>query len=482
MTTVAPLALGLMTVDDVLLALPVAMLREVIPCPDALAPLPLPGVCGAVQLRGLVIPVLDLRAALGLPGAGTPGKVIVLMRHAGRLLGLRVGAVNGMARVAASGLHALDAVNPCGAGIVTHSFEVEGRVAALLDAARIAGLPGVPMVAEPVAQAGADAAAAREPLLLFRCGALHLGIASLQVDATVPRTTLRDNPLVGGLCRGVIAHHGVDVPVIDTLALLGLGRLAAGGQSQVAVLRLPQGPLGLMLDDVRDIVRVAPRDILALPAVGLGRPEMLRGMLVADDGLQHLLVDAAAIAGDALLASLAGMSRAEKTASVRTQAVARRSFITYRIEVETASAMDQVGEILGYPERLLALDGGQALGLFDHRGEAVPLICLGTLLGRPTTLDPVSARVLLVGEVGARVGFAVQALCSIETACWEQPARPGDERGSATVRRMLPLVEVGAEGARRSLPRLDLLQLVNALRGEPRVPAAPAGAGLIAAR
>src|SRR5471032_2184921 len=117
----AALALGLMTVDDVLLALPVAMLREVIPCPESLAPLPLPGVCGAVQLRGLIIPVLDLRAALGLPGSSAADKVVVLMRHAGRLLGLRVSAVNGMECVAAADLHALDALNPSGAGIVTHS-------------------------------------------------------------------------------------------------------------------------------------------------------------------------------------------------------------------------------------------------------------------------------------------------------------------------------------------------------------------------
>ncbi|WP_295641670.1 chemotaxis protein CheW [uncultured Methylibium sp.] len=483
-------AYGLMRIDATPLALPVASLREVIPCPERLAPLPVPaaGVCGAVRLRGSIIPVLDLRQVLGLPPAAEGGGcVVVLMRHEGRLLGLRVSAVSGMARVAGDRLHALDIATPAGAGIATHSFETEDGVATLLDAGRIAGLPGVPMVVEPSGGSRDGAVGAREPLLLFRCGGLPFGIAAMSVDATVPRIALRDNALVGELCRGVIDHHGHEVPVIDTLRLLGLGQAANPAESAVVVLRFAQGLLGLMLDEVRDIAQVAAAEILPLQPLGLRDARLFRGVLGARDGHedggqghgeQHLLLDAGALQADEILSALAGLSRPKAARDAREAAVpgtaqagvalGGRPYLTYQVEVETASPLTQASEILVYPAHAVPLHERRdaTLGLFTHRGSAVPLVCLGTLLGRPTVLDASTARVLIVEDGGQRVGLVVQALCSIENARWEQPVAEGEAASLDSMRGLQPLVEVGAGEQHRTLPRLDLVQLVRALRCE----------------
>lgn len=479
-------AYGLMRIDATPLALPVASLREVIPCPERLAPLPVPaaGVCGAVRLRGSIIPVLDLRHVLGLPPAAEGSAcVIVLMRHEGRLLGLRVSAVSGMARVAGDRLHALDIATPAGAGIATHSFETEDGIATLLDAGRIAGLPGVPMVVEPSAESRDGAIGAREPLLLFRCGGLPFGIAAMSVDATVPRIALRDNALVGELCRGVIDHHGHEVPVIDTLRLLGLGQAADPAESAVVVLRFAKGLLGLMLDEVRDIAQVAATEILPLQPLGLRDARLFRGVLGARDGHgngnehgeQHLLLDAAALQADEILSALAGLSRpkAAKEAVVAGAAqagaaIGGRPYLTYQVEVETASPLTQASEILVYPAHAVPLHERRdaTLGLFTHRGSAVPLVCLGTLLGRPAVLDPATARVLIVEDGGQRVGLVVQALCSIENARWEQAVAEGEVASLDSMRGLQPLVEVGTGEQHRTLPRLDLVQLVRALRRE----------------
>lgn len=475
-------AYGLMRIGTSLLALPVAMLREVIPCPAVLAPLPLPaeGLCGAVQLRGTIIPVLDLRRALALPPADEAAAVIVLMRCGGRLLGLKASGVQGMARVAGRRLHELSVAAPAGGGIATHSFEIDDGMATLLDAARIAALPGVPMIAEPRVESRSErGAGVREPLLLFACGGLPFGVAAMSVDATVPRTTLRGSSLESALCRGVIDHHGHEVPVVDTLHLLGLGELPRAAESAVVVLRFPQGLVGLMLDQVRDIVRVTAGEVLPLQALGLAFPALFRGMLTGADGDQHLLVDAAALQRDELLATLAGLSRPKPAsagaAAARAggregaaQAAAGRPYLTYQIEVETASELTQASEILPYPRDAVPLHAGRdaTLGLFTHRGSAVPLVCLCTLLGRPVALDFDTARVLVVEDGGQRVGLVVQALCSIENARWEQPAEGGDTTLASMRGGLQPLVEVGQGGQRRTLPRLDLLQLVRALRHE----------------
>lgn len=483
-------AYGLMRIDTTPLALPVATLREVIPCPAVLAPLPVPaaGLCGAVQLRGSIIPVLDLRVALGMvPATDGSERVIVLMRHDGRLLGLLVSAVNGMARVDARRLHALNAATPAGAGIATHSFEIEDGVATLLDAARIAALPGVPMVLEPPAESRDRAQGHREPVLLFECGGLPFGIPAMSVDATVPRTVLRDSSLAGELCRGVIDHHEHEVPVIDTLRLLGLGQAADAGESAVVVLRFPRGHVGLMLDEVRDIVRVGAQDVLPLQPLGFRNAALFRGVLsgdaAGDRSEQHLLLDDAALQADELLAALASLSRpraaigkavvgkaasADATAAKAGEVLAGRPYLTYQVEVETASPLTQASEILVYPEHAVPLHERRdaTLGLFAHRGSAVPLVCLGTLLGRPSPLDTATARVLIVEDGGHRVGLVVQALCSIENARWEQAVAEGEVASLDSMRGLQPLVEVGTGEQHRTLPRLDLVQLVRALRRE----------------
>lgn len=492
-----PQAYGLMRIDATPLALPVASLREVIPCPERLAPLPVPaaGICGAVRLRGGIIPVLDLRQVLGLPPPATADSacVIVLMRHEGRLLGLRVSAVSGMARVAGERLHALDIATPAGAGIATHSFETEDGIATLLDAGRIAGLPGVPMVVEPSAGSRDGVIGAREPLLLFRCGGLPFGIAAMSVDATVPRIALRANALVGELCRGVIDHHGHEVPVIDTLRLLGLGQAANPVESAVVVLRFAQGLLGLMLDEVRDIAQVAAAEILPLQSLGLRDARLFRGVLGARDGHgnasehgpgeQHLLLDAGALQADEMLSALAGLSRPKAATATAVAGAAQagvalggRAYLTYQVEVETASPLTQASEILVYPAHAVPLHERRdaTLGLFTHRGSSVPLVCLGTLLGRASVLDPATARVLIVEDGGQRVGLVVQALCSIENARWEQPVEDAAESSLDSMRGLQPLVEVGVGEQHRTLPRLDLVQLVRALRREAaRAAAAP---------
>ncbi len=462
---------GLMRLDGVLLALPVDNLKEVVPYPEHLAVLPVPGLRGAAQVRGMIIPVLDLRGALGMEPVVQIDPVIVLMRYEGRLLGLSVSAVNGMACIEASKLQATNASQPTGASITTHTFEVDQCVISLLDAQRIANLPGIPMVEEAPSSLALHATAKREPLLLFASEGHRFGIASRHVEATVPSTVLRSSPLASDLCKGVIDHHEHEVPVIDTLALLGLGRMSPCSESAIVVLRLPEGHLGLMLEQVRDIHHAASEEIVPLQPIGLTRPHLFRGMLTTDD-VPHLVIDGAAIESDPILASLASMSRVQRAVSgagsEAQSSSGTQAFLTYRIEMETASPLCQVSEILPYPTRLVALDHADTLGLFEHRNEAVPLISLNALMGRSGELDPESARVLLVGEPGSRIGLAVQALCSIENAHWEQPAMSSDDRGSDAVRRMLPLVEVGRDHERRTLPRLDLLQIVRALRAEAR--------------
>ena len=87
-----------LTMDDGLYAVDIMRIREIIRLPK-LAPLPraLPFVEGVINLRGAVIPVVDLRKRFGLPAAGNAENArLLILSVGGQPLGLRVDDVTEM--------------------------------------------------------------------------------------------------------------------------------------------------------------------------------------------------------------------------------------------------------------------------------------------------------------------------------------------------------------------------------------------------
>lgn len=128
-----------------------------------------------------------------------------------------------------------------------------------------------------------------------------------------------------------------------------------------------------------------------------------------------------------------------------------RMLVTFALQAETATPLDQVREILCYTPDLATFAGiGPMLGLTLHRGRAIPVLCLSRLTGGPPPEVTPAASVLVVELEGTMVGFAVPALMAIEPARWEpgQPRRSMALVGQGETERMLPVIDL-REMARR---------------------------------
>jgi purine-binding chemotaxis protein CheW len=471
------IAYGVVQLGHAQVALPLQALREVIPCPAQFDGLPAtaPGLLGAVNVRGRIVPVLDLRGLLGLEPAPLAEPIVVLMRHDDRLIGLRADGVRGITRPAAAAVHPVEA----GGGLLySGSFErpEDASVVSVLDPAAVLALPGLPSLRELHESAARPAAApgpalAQRPLMLLRCGGIGLGIEVADVHATLPRVRLQPSCLGGTLCRGVIEHGDLEVPAIDALALAGLGALPADEPCEALLLRFEQGLVALLVSRVIDIVQVGEHERLAPPALALCRPELFHAMLrVAGQG-EHLVLGLGVLHARADLAALAGMNvrragappRDTEAGDARAQG---RTVITFDVGAEAATLLGQVREIVPLPAARLRPEARHpaVVGLFSQRGQSVTLLCLATLLGQGGGFDEASACVLLVGDGDTVFGFVVRRLCQIETTLWEQP---GDGAGAPAMLGRHPLVELGVAERRRTLPLIDLHRLAcTALAGE----------------
>jgi purine-binding chemotaxis protein CheW len=480
---------GVFHAGDVRVALPLDELREVIMRPPRFSPLPATatGLLGAVNLRHVVIPVLDLCRLAGHELGNDSAKVIVIVARGDQLFGLLADEIEGVTRVTAEALLPTTVAGDRPA-LFSHTFErpEDGAVVSLLDAEAISRLPGIPVVHDSgprgtvLDAAGEHADASRRNVLLLGCGPVGLCIDVRHVHSVIPQLTVHSSPLAGATCRGVVHLQDKAVPAVDPLQLLGLGRVADDGSLRGLVLAMPRGLVVLTVSDIADITSIPVGDVLPLPPVGMRKGGFLAGVLRTATGDQLLVLDGEALRADAELdalgslgVSLSGRAQAaprtvvtrhEKERPDGRQVVASvRKFLTYSVGPEAATPLAQVSEIVPYPAHAIALDSGGALmGIFTHRRLSVPLLSLPVLLGLAQPPDPRTARVLLVDTpAGELVGFVVPALHAIEDSVWEEQA-PKEPAETGALLQRGPLVKIGTEETGRLLPHIDLTELVAA--------------------
>ncbi len=445
-------------------------------CPPTLLRLPsrCTGIIGAVTLRGTIIPVLDLRQALGLPARSGLAGIIIVLRLEGRVLGLLADAICGMALLHQSDLQSLKSSRPSdGPQLSEFGFEVGERIAALLDGPAICRLPDVPMVEESSRLSSDVNADAARPYLLFDFAGTGFGIDAIHVEATVPKTTIHRCSLSVGFCFGVITYLGNEIPIVDSHGILGLGPKAAPQACEAVVVRFPAGgTLAFAIDAVRDIPRLAPDAIKPLPPVARGAVGLLKGMTHTADGRCCLLIDEEAMRADPHLSALSRLCRPQATAKAeagpdvrkvdhRTVTPDCRPYLVYTAGEVQTTPLVEVNEILPYPALVTPLhqrsDG--LVGLFHHRGVVVPLIHLAQYLGFERPIVAKEARVLLMEEDGQNLGFIIDTLHSVEPAHWRTAAP--ETGSSATCERAMTLV--GAKAVARLVWHQDLRAIMQGI-------------------
>lgn len=132
----------LFSMGEDLYAVPVEMLTEII-ISQKIFPVPTtpPHVLGVINLRGNIVPIVDIRSALSLPRQSTPGQIAIIKQGA-VIIGVVVDNVSEVVAVPLTNVLAIpaDASGQAGKGrsrFLKSLIQREGGVAALLDVKRI---------------------------------------------------------------------------------------------------------------------------------------------------------------------------------------------------------------------------------------------------------------------------------------------------------------------------------------------------------
>lgn len=491
---------GVFSLAALQLALPLEALREVVPL-SALSALPCaaPCVIGGIDLRGVLVPVVDLRVVIGLPAVGSEPRSIVIMVFEGRLLGLLASGVVGVFECPEGGWSPMASRNgelPIFGGGFRRPDD--GTMVSVLSPVGLAGLRDVPMVEnsgrDPSQLTGVGAQGgglAEAYLMLVRTGSVPMALASEAVHTTILHPEILNSPLTGGWCLGIIEHAGLKVPAVDLLALCGLGEIANPWLTQAFLIQYPQGLVAFMVDQIIDVVRADARGLVPIPPGTLPGDALFAGALPMDSlpgvtagsELQagyFLMLDAGQVTGHRDLSGLARMntpvdargldaSRPRSDGEARLLAE-RCQVLTYDLGFEVATPIDQIAEILPQAEDngIVFGAGSRAAGLVVSRGRAIPTFCLSSLMGLAGAERSPTASVLVVETATGCVGFNVARLMTIDDAPLKRPDAPGVGRSPLPTlpegcgARWSPAM-VGSGAAERMLSVLDLKHLAQTL-------------------
>ena len=474
------IAYGIMRIGGSLVGIPLDFLSEVCQI-SALRQLLVKSatLLGGLDLRGHLIPVIDLPRICGFDDAAQGSKFAVVLRHEEEQLAFLVDEVVGITQIDGAAVQTLHVAGaPAASRCVRGIFLDKDRLVSVADVAAIFAQPGIFSVKPPRVAQTHMIDKELVSMLTFAAGGARFSIRATDVYGTVPQQTIEVNSMTSGYCLGAITYHQRRVPVLSTVDVMGIGRRIERTSSEVVVLRCPDDRLlGLAVDAIEDIQAMDARRNSVIPGPIARLNGFLSDVYVKENGSQVYVIATERLIQDPSVAAVASLSshavaKTEPTVEDRsivgnTRHLIER-YLVFQVGRTIAVPLAQVTCIITPPKALVPATEvrGGLLGYFPRAHESIPLVDLNAHLGLQGTATD-SARVLLTGSAANQVGFQVERIFGIETSSWILKGLskdgPGSENlvqlGSGEGKRVLPVIDLEAIAAQNFVMNLDVTRV-----------------------
>ena len=132
---------------------------------------------------------------------------------------------------------------------------------------------------------------ATREVLVFVLGKEEYGVDILKVQEIRGYEKVTPIPAAPAYLKGVVNLRGIIVPVIDLRVKFGMAEPAYDSFTVVIILRIAGRVVGIVVDGVSDVVRLAPGDVKAAPQLGSLVDSSFLAGLATQDNRMILLID-----------------------------------------------------------------------------------------------------------------------------------------------------------------------------------------------
>ncbi len=436
-------------------AVPMAPVQEIIRVP-AVAQLPLapPSLLGLANLRGRVLPIINLRRLFGCDEREHDDTTRALVIHIGQPLGFVVDRVASVISVepgeieAASGIHSV-----VDAGFLTGVIKrprpdsgtemllvvdfaplIRSQFAAIGGDGAAAGAVGATLAAHGSATPEDDGISSDElRLVSFSVAGQEyaLDIAEVQEIVQLPEK-VSALPNAPAHVLGLMSLRQRLLPLVSLRALFGLPALPYSEQQRIVVTALAGGRhVGLVTDSVKEVLSVPREQAEPMPAILAADAQLQEFASICrlEDGKRLVSI----IATDKLL-HVPGLNQAMVAAEQG--AAANPQTQTMNTDIDDAANSDDddtqvvifrlgaeefgvpimsVQEIVRVPETLTRVPKTPSFveGVINLRGTVLPVIDQRSRLGLPALPRSEGQRIMVYMLGGQRTGFIVDSVAEV---------------------------------------------------------------------
>jgi purine-binding chemotaxis protein CheW len=423
-------------------AFPMRRVQEIIRMPAVVkVPLGPPSLEGLANLRGRVLPVVSLRRCCDMQQTQHDETTRVIVVDGGVPLGFVVDRVSSVISVDPGSVQSADSVqSTVRSDVLVGVIKTgDGEMTTVLDVDRLvgsqfAGLTGgrtsrdasaATRVSEEV-DADAESDDTLE-LVSFAVEGQEYALPIDQVQEIVQApASISHVPNAGNRVLGVIDLRGRLLPVVSMRRVFGLEVTPLESQNRIVVVSLDDGVVGVVMDTVREVLRVPHQLVAPLPSVvaGEGRKTEVESVVRLEDGKR--------------LVSVLSVNRMFDSPEVRHEIGEHQSqedesqmaqeqesddgrggeelFVVFRLDDEEyAVDVDAVQEIIRVPDALIRVPRSFDFveGLVNLRGTVLPVVDLRSRLGLGRSERDERQRIVVLIIGGVRTGFIVDSVAEV---------------------------------------------------------------------
>lgn len=435
-------------------AVPLAEVQEIIRMPDVVRlPLSPPSLEGLANLRGAVLPVINLRRVFGFEETGHDDATRVVVLDQGRPVGLVVDRMANVVTVEGDKIEATDAIQgTVDSDLVVGMIKNVGQQAMvmILDSTQVvrrefqamggrAKGDGRASDADVVASAvnnvaGSDDGGDEMQLVSFEVADQEyaLPIEQVQEIVQVPET-MSHVPNAQGYVLGVMTLRNRLLPLISLRQLFGMAQLELNEQHRIVVVSLGHdravaATVGVVTDSVKEVLRVPRGTVDPMPAL-LARDERLQDIssicrldagkrLVSILSAEHMFHSSVM---DEVFASTGARTDEDDMGDTASDAVTlttddEEQFVVFRLmNEEYGVAIDAVQEIVRVPDELTRVPKTPDFieGVVNLRGTVLPVVDQRKRFGLPASERNDRQRIMVFTIGGVRTGFIVDSVSEV---------------------------------------------------------------------
>ena len=425
-------------------AVEMAPVQEIIRLPEVVrVPLSPPTLEGLANLRGKVLPIVSLRRVLGFDERDADDTTRAVVIDIGQPMGF---VVDRVASVVGVDQHQIEEVDRISATVNTELLSgliknisghdmvmvlnfaklIEQEFAALAEmSARQSALKGTGL-GGGAGQSG-DSLSVDDELHLVSFDVAGqeyaIDIADVQEIVQVPDQIVQV-PHAQHHVLGVMTLRNRLLPLVALRRMFGLGELDANEQSRIVVVAIAGSSVGIVVDNVKEVLRV-PRDLVEVMPPLLARQgdmaeitdicrldsgQRLVSIISTDNLFRHSAIK------EALNAVDVQDNTAERGNARQLGAGDDEQVVVFRLGSEEFGVpIDSVQEIVRVPEVLTHVPKAPASveGVINLRGAVLPVVDLRRRLGLPTVARNDGQRIVVFLIRGVRTGFIVDAVAEV---------------------------------------------------------------------